>query len=134
MYLLSDYTAETDRGRIERRPRHESEGVFRWPHHRGIYLDGKSVGSLEADVGGLAASGRYVASSQEIETGISSASDEGRTGTVRSLRAAQREQRRLLPRALTLQVPREFHVRILCHDVAMFLMMSSLKGSNACVI
>lgn len=65
--IFSGYTAEIDGGGIEWRSRHK--GVLRRAHHCRIYLDGKSAGSLETNVNGLATSGRYVASSQEIETG-----------------------------------------------------------------
>lgn len=65
---FSDYTAEVDGGGIERRPRGcECEGALGRTHHRRIYLDGKSLGSLETNVSGLAASGCHVASSQKVE-------------------------------------------------------------------
>lgn len=66
-YLFSDYTGEIDGGGIERRTRYKSKNIFCRAHHSRIYLDGKSAGPLEANVNGLATSGRYVASSQEVE-------------------------------------------------------------------
>lgn len=68
MHLFSDYTTEIDGGGIERRPRYKFKDTLCRTHHCRIYLDGKSVGSLETNVNGLAASSRYVASSQEVET------------------------------------------------------------------
>jgi len=66
--FFSDYTSKIDGGGIERWSRYESKGVLCRAHHRRIYLDGKSAGTLATNVSGLAASGRHVASSQEVDT------------------------------------------------------------------
>jgi len=66
-----DYTAEIDGGGIERRS-YKFKSVLRRAHYCRIYFDGKSTGSLETNVNGLAASSRYVASSQEVGTELHS--------------------------------------------------------------